>query len=151
MWKRSKLLRNCGRITAIVILLSLLRPSLMFAEQPMEQQPNLSENETRLYTDLEIDLLIDEISEAALAAIEQAAGEAAKAAVLSMVEREAAALREVSHRQAEALRWRLEAEALSQGISQARQAQRKNVLLAVLISTLGGLALGVGGTIAITR
>jgi hypothetical protein len=96
----------------------------------------------RLYTDSEIDLLIDEISEAALEAIEQAAGEAAKAAVLSMVEREAALLQETQ-------RWRLEANTLSQGILQVRQAQRKNVLLAVLISTLGGLALGVGGTLII--
>jgi amino acid transporter len=59
-----------------------------------------------------------------------------------MVEREAALLQETQ-------RWRLEANTLSQGLSQVRQAQRKNVLLAVLISTLGGLALGVGGTLII--
>jgi len=48
-------------------------------------------------------LLIDEISEAALEAIEQASGEAAKGAVLAMIEREAIALREAE-------KWRLEAE-----------------------------------------
>ena len=39
------------------------------------------------YSDYEIDILIDDLTLAALEAIEQAAGEVAKAAVLSMVER----------------------------------------------------------------
>jgi len=94
----------------------------------------------RFWSDLEIDLLIDEISEAALEAIEQAAGEAARAAVLSMVEREAAALRE-------AQRWRIEAEANSQALTQTKKAGRKNSILGVLIGILGGLVVGVGGTL----
>ena len=92
----------------------------------------------RFWSDLEVELLIDEISEAALEAIEQAAGEAARAAVLAMLEREAAALRESQH-------WRLEAEMNLQAI----QAGRKNTVLAVLIGVLGGLAVGVGGTLII--
>jgi hypothetical protein len=61
---------------------------------------------TRYYSDLEVELLIDEITEAALEAIEQAAGEAARAAILSMLEREAVALREAQQlrNEAEALR-----------------------------------------------
>jgi len=96
----------------------------------------------RFWSDLEVELLIDEISEAALEAIEQAAGEAARAAVLAMLEREAAALRESQH-------WRLEAEMNLQAIQAAKQAGRKNTVLAVLIGVLGGLAVGVGGTLII--
>ena len=72
-----------------------------------------------------MDLLIDELTEAALEAIEQAAGEAARAAVLSMVEREAVMLRENQ-------RLRLEAETL-----------RRNRLLIGVISFIGGLFVGV--------
>ena len=85
----------------------------------------------RYYSDLEVDLLIDEITEAALEAIEQAAGEAARAAVLSMVEREAVMLRENQ-------RLRLEAEA-----------SRRNRLLIGVISFIGGLFVGVTGTLII--
>ena len=49
----------------------------------------------RFWSDSEVELLIDEISEAAIEAVEKAAGEAAKAAVLTMVEREAEILREL--------------------------------------------------------
>jgi len=76
-------------------------------------------------------LLIDEITEAALEAIEQAAGEAARAAVISMVEREAAMLRENQ-------RLRLEAEAM-----------RRNRLLIGVFSFVGGLVTGVAGTLII--
>ena len=78
-----------------------------------------------------MDLLIDELTEAALEAIEQAAGEAARAAVLSMVEREAVMLRENQ-------RLRLEAEAL-----------RRNKLLIGVISFIGGLFVGITGTLII--
>ena len=140
--------KNCWKITAIVILLSFLKPSLMFAQQQTEPSQILNEGGTRLYSDLEIDYLaeldtlIDEISEAALEAIEQAAGEAARAAVLSMLERELIAL-------GEANRWRMEAEANLQAIALTKQAGRKNIVLGVVIGILGGLALGVGGTLII--
>jgi len=76
-------------------------------------------------------LLIDEITEAALEAIENAAGEAARAAVLSMVEREAAVMRENQ-------RLRSEAEVL-----------RSNRLLIGVLSFIGGLFVGVTGTLII--
>jgi hypothetical protein len=125
-----------------VILMSFLTTFPMFADPLTEQQPNLNENETRLYSDLEIDLLIDDITEAALEAIEQAAGEAAKAAVLSVIEREAAAMRE-------AQRWRLEAELRQQAIREAKRAGIKNAVITGAICLFGGLALGVGGTLII--
>ena len=91
----------------------------------------------KLWSDLEVETLIDEISEAALEAIDQAAAEAARAAALAAVEREAAALRE-------AQRWQLEAET-------ARRNGRKNAFIVGLVCFLGGLAVGVGGTLAISR
>jgi anti-sigma factor RsiW len=95
----------------------------------MEQQQNLSESETRLYSDLEVELLINEISAAALEAIERAAAEAAKAAALAGVEREAAALREVQH-------WKMEAE-------KAKKASFKNAVITGVICFFGGLVVGV--------
>jgi len=140
--QKSKLkLRLCGKITLIVLLLNLLIPYQVYAEPPMEQSVNLSGNEMKLYSDLEVNKLINEISEAALEAIEQAAGEAAKAAVLASLEREAAALRE-------AQRWRLEAEKRQQVITETKKAGTKNAVIAGLICFLCGLAVGVGGTIA---
>jgi uncharacterized protein involved in exopolysaccharide biosynthesis len=81
-------------------------------------------------------LLIDEITEAALEAIEQAAGEAARAAVLTMLEREAEALREASHQQAEASRWRSEAET-------AKRKSFKNRIITGVVSFASGLIVGV--------
>ena len=135
----------------IVILLNFLKPFPMFAEQPTEPPPILTENETKRYSDLEVDLLIGEISEAAYEAIEQAAGEAARAAFLASVEREAVALREASLQQAEALRWRLEAEANLLAMKAAKRNGVKNTILGVAIGILGGLTLGVGGTILMSR
>jgi hypothetical protein len=106
----------------------------------MEPPPNLSEGGTRLYSDLEIEILIDEISEAALEAIEQAAGEAAKAAMLASLEREAAAYREAN-------RWRIQAEINALAITEAKRTGTKNAVIAALICLLSGLAVGVGGTI----
>ena len=104
----------------------------------------MSENETRYYSDSEIDLLIDDLTVAALEAIEQAAGEAARAAFLASLEREAAAMREAARQQAEALRWQNEAEII-------RKAGLKNNILVGVICFVGGLFVGVAGTIAITR
>jgi hypothetical protein len=130
-WK----LKPCVRITAIVILLNLLIPYQGYAEQPTQPPMNSSESGTRLYTDSEVETLIDEISQAALEAIEQAAGEAAKAAVLASLEREAAALRE-------AQRWRIEAELKQQVITETKKAGTKNAVIAGLICFLAGLAVG---------
>jgi len=89
-----------------------------------------------------VDLLIDEISEAAYEAIEKAAGEAARAAFLASVEREAAAL-------LEAERWRLEAKNNLLAIKEAKKAGVKNTVLGVVIGILGGLSVGVAGTLII--
>ena len=102
----------------------------------------MTENETKRYSDLEVDLLIGEISEAAYEAIEQAAGEAARAAFLASVEREAAALRDAE-------RWRLEAEANLLAMKAAKRNGVKNTILGVAIGILGGLAVGIGGTLII--
>ena len=89
-----------------------------------------------------MDSLIDEISEAAYEAIEKAAGEAARAAFLESIEREAAALREAE-------RWRFEAENNLMAINAAKKAGVKNTVLGIVIGILGGLAVGVGGTLII--
>ena len=74
-------------------------------------------------------MLIDDLTEAALEAIEKAAAEAARAAFLQSLERETTAIRE-------AQRLRSEAEALR------RAGIRNNVLIGVLCF-VGGLAVGV--------
>ena len=134
-------LMRCGRIMGIVILLSFWKYPV-FGESLMELPPNLSEGGTRRYSDLELVTLIDEISEAALAAIEQAAAEAAKASALAAVEREATAIREAAHQQAEALRWRLEAETQSRSVSIAKRAGVRNAIITGVICFLGGFAIG---------
>jgi len=134
MRKNKWRLRLCGKILSIVILMSFLKNPVC-AEPLTEQPPNSSESGTRLYTDSEIDLLIDEISEAALEAIEQAAAEAARAAALAALEREAAALREAAHQQAEALRWQMEAET-------AKQRGIRNMIITGLICLASGLVAG---------
>ena len=94
----------------------------------------------RYYSDLEIDLLIEEIREAAHEAIEQAAGEAARAAFIESLERETAALRE-------AQRWRLEAQNNLLAIKATRKNGRKNIFIATVAGILGGIAVGVAGTL----
>ena len=95
----------------------------------------MSEKETRLYSDSEIESLIDEISAAALEAIDQAAGEAAKAAILSVLEREAEALREAE-------KWRIQADINALAVKQAKKSGVKNTIIAALIGILGGFAVG---------
>jgi hypothetical protein len=77
-----------------------------------------------------MDLIIDEVSGIAKEAIERAAAEAARAAVLEMLEREAAALREAS-------RWRVTAE------TEKKNAKTLAVWVGV-IGLVGGFALGIG-------
>ena len=150
MQKGKLKLKLYGRIMATVILLSFWR-SPVFGEPLMEPPLSLSESGTRRYSDLEVITLIDEISEAALAAIEQAAAESAKASALAAIEREAAAIREAAHQQAEALRWRLEAETHSKAVSTAKRAGVRNAIITGVICFLGGFAIGVGGVILMSR
>jgi hypothetical protein len=86
--------------------------------------------------------LIDDLTAAAIEAIEQAAAEAAKAATLAAVEREAVLLGEVRH-------WRFEADLRLEAIAEVKKAGAKNTVLAAVIGILGGLALGIGGTLYI--
>jgi gamma-glutamyl:cysteine ligase YbdK (ATP-grasp superfamily) len=116
----------------------------MSAEPLTGLPPNLTVNETRLYSDLEVETLIDELTAAAYEAIEQAAGEAAKAAILVGLERETAALHEMQ-------RWRKEAELNKKTITETKKNGIKNTVIAGLACLLGGLAIGIGGTLAINR
>jgi hypothetical protein len=95
----------------------------------------LSGSGTRLYNDLEVNTLIDEVSQAALEAIEQAAGEAAKAAILSSIEREGVALHEAEM-------WRKQAEINALETAKAKKAGRKNAIIAGVVCLLGGIAIG---------
>jgi hypothetical protein len=135
-------LRLCVKMFSIVILMSFLRFPV-FGDPPMTQLPTLSESEMRYYSSSEIDLLIEDLTTVAVEAIEQAAAEAAKAATLAAVEREAAALYEASY-------WRNEAAVNYGAIVEAQRAGRKNTVLAALFGILGGLALGIGGTLIIS-
>ena len=103
----------------------------------------------KLYTDSEVDLLIEVISEAAYEAIEQAAAESAKAAVLALLEREALAYREASRQQAEVQRWRMEADIRLQAIKETKKAGIKNAIIAGAVCLVGGFFFGVGGTLFI--
>ena len=147
MWKSKLRLKHCGKITASVILLSLLTTSPVYAEPSITQPLNLTESGTRLYSEYEIDLLIDVLTEAAHEEIQKAAAEAAKEAVLSVIEREAVAMREATIQQAEALRWRLEAERQIKAVKEAKRVGIKNAIIAGAVCFFGGLILGVGGTI----
>ena len=127
-------LKPCGRITAIVILLSFLKYP-MCAEPLTGPPPNLTNGGTKFYSDLEVNRLIDELTEAAHEAIELAAGEAARAAMLSSLERETAALRE-------AQRWRIQAETNALAI---KEAKKKGINFAIIVGAvclLGGFAVG---------
>ena len=96
----------------------------------------------RLYSDFEIDLLIDDLSAAAKEAIEKVAAESAKAAALASVEREAALLQEKAAAMREVQRWRNEAET-------AKKDMKKIGFYTMVIGLIGGLALGVGGSLII--
>jgi hypothetical protein len=87
-------------------------------------------------------LLIDEISGAALEAIEQAAAEGARAAALAMLEREAAALHE-------AQKWRIKADNYLQDIKNTKSEGKKNTVIAAFIGIFAGLTVGIGGTLLI--
>jgi hypothetical protein len=82
-------------------------------------------------------LLIEDVSVIAREAIEQAAAEAARDAVLEMIEREAAALRDAE-------RWRMETET-------AKARGKKNMVIGIVAGLLGGLAIGITGTVIVTR
>jgi hypothetical protein len=81
---------------------------------------------------------------AAIEAIEQAAAEAAKAATLAAVEREAVLLREKALAVQEARHWQFEADLRLGAIAEAKRAGTKNTVLGIVLGILGGLAIGIG-------
>jgi len=146
MWKSKLRLRLSVRITATVILLSFLTTFPVSAEPLTGQQQNLTGSGTRLYSEYEIDLLIDALTEAAHEEIQKAAAEAAKEAVLSAIEREALllqaraeAMREATLQQAEALRWRQEAERQMKAVKETKRVGIKNAIITGAVCLLGGL------------
>jgi hypothetical protein len=138
--RRSMKYKCCGRITAVAILMSFLTGFPASGDQPTMQPGNLSEGGTRRYGDSEVDALIDELTSAAVDAIEKAAGEAAKAAALAGVEREAVMARE----RAAAIR---EAERLRGEYAALKRRGIRNSIIAGTVCFVGGFALGIGGAL----
>jgi hypothetical protein len=108
----------------------------VFAEQPIAASSILTENETRLWSESEVDELIDALTDAAHEAIETAAGEAAKAAAVASLQSQAAAL-------AAASLW-----------EKKYNDAKKNNVKNIVIASLSCFALGAvvsGGTIIMIR
>ncbi|MFP3041634.1 ABC transporter permease [Treponema primitia] len=130
--------RNCGRITALVILVSFWSFPVS-GEVPTVTLNDSGSGGMRFYSDSEVREIVEELSEAAEAAIEEAAADAAKAVVLAALEKEAALGRETAAARAEARRWEGEyRESRSRGI--------KNAVIAGVVCFLGGIGVGVFGT-----
>jgi hypothetical protein len=88
-------------------------------------------NAEHFYTDYEVDALIEELTGAAHEAIELAAAEAARAAALASLEREAAAVREAQRLRGEN--------------SRLQQSRVKIAVVTGVVCFFGGLAIGAGG------
>ena len=136
-------LKRYRKILALVLLMTFWKIPI-YAEPLTELLTNSSESGMRYYSDSEVQTLIDDLTEAALQSIEQAAGEAARAAFLQSLERESEAMREASRQQAENQRLRNEAEILKQtGI-------RNNFIVGV-ICFISGLVVGTTATILLIK
>jgi hypothetical protein len=122
--------RVCRRILAIVLLPSFWRIPA-FGEPRTAPPPTSSESGTRRYSEYEVDTLIEDLTGAAVEAIEQAAAEAARAAALASLEREAAVIREVQRLQGESGR--------------LKQSRVKTAIVTGVVCFFGGLAVGAGG------
>jgi hypothetical protein len=121
-------LKRCGKNIAGVLLLGFLMNCPAHGGQPMRESKDFTTGGKNSYSAGEVEALIDELTETAKGEIEKAAAEAAKAAALASVEREAAVI-------AEAQRWRREYE-------DAKRDGIKNMLLAGALCLIGGFALG---------
>jgi hypothetical protein len=102
----------------------------VFGEPLTTQTQNSEESGTRQYSEYEVDTLIDDLTGAAHEAIEKAAAEAAKAATLASLEREATAIREAQRLQGEN--------------SRLKQSRVKTAVVTGVICFFGGLAIGAG-------
>jgi hypothetical protein len=127
--------RICGRIWGIVLLLSFWTIPT-YGAPPTTPPPTSSESGTRRFSEFEVDTLIEDMTAAAVEAIEQAAGEAAKAAALASLEREAAAIREARRLQGEN--------------SRLQQSRMKTAIATGVVCFFGGLAIGAGTTAILT-
>jgi hypothetical protein len=87
-------------------------------------------NAEHFYTESEVNTLIEDLTVAAKEAIEQAAAEAARAAALASLEREAAAIRETQRLQGEN--------------SLLKQSRVKTAVVTGVVCFFGGLAVGAG-------
>jgi len=129
-------LKRYRKILALILLMTFWKIPI-FAEPKTGRLTNSSENEMRYYSDSEVQTLIDELTEAALQSIEQAAGEAARAAFLQSLERESEALRETQ-------KYKKEAEI-------TRQTGIRNNFIVGVICFISGLVVGTTATILIMR
>ncbi|MDR1148968.1 MAG: ABC transporter permease [Spirochaetaceae bacterium] len=89
---------NCEyyrNIIAIGTLTLFLTTFPVFAEPPMRESSEYETAGTRFYSESELRGLIDELAEAAVSEIETVAGEAAKAAAMAGLEKQAAQLAEI--------------------------------------------------------
>jgi hypothetical protein len=121
----------------MAVLLSSFWRTPVFADPPITPPMNSGESGTRHYSEYEVDTLIEDLTVAAVEAIEQAAGEAAKAAMLASVEREAALVR------AQALAVR-EVARLQEENSHLKSDKVRTAIVAGISCFLGGLAVGAG-------
>jgi hypothetical protein len=100
IWRRRMKYRLCGRILAIVLLMSFWKTPV-FGEPQTTPPVNSEESGMRRYSESEVDTLIEDLTGAAEEAIKKAAAESAKAATLASLEREAAAIRDAQRLQGE--------------------------------------------------
>jgi hypothetical protein len=105
----------------------------VYGEPPTMQETTSSESGMRLYSDSEIDVLIEDLTMAAHEAIERAAGEAARAAALAALERELAAVSEAQRLQGEN--------------SRLKQSGVRAAVVTGVICFLSGFAIGTGGVL----
>jgi hypothetical protein len=120
--------KPCKKILAIALLMNFWKIPV-FGVPPTAQTQNSEESGTKQYSEYEMDTLIEDLTGAAHEAIKQA--EAAKAAALVALEREAAAMRE--------------AQRLQEENSRLKQSRVKTAIVTGVICFFGGLAAGAGG------
>jgi hypothetical protein len=125
-------LRYCEKILAIVLLLSFWKIPV-YGEPLITQTQNSGGSGMRLFSESEVDTLIDDLTGAAHEAIEQAAAGAARAAALALLEREAAAIQE--------------AQRLRRENSRLKQSRVTAAVVTGLVCFFGGLTLGAGGVV----
>ncbi|GHU68913.1 hypothetical protein FACS189450_00730 [Spirochaetia bacterium] len=93
------------------------------------------ESGTRQFSELEVDTLIEDLTQAAEEAIEKAAAEAAKAAALASLDAQAKAWAEAQHWQGE--------------YTEAKRRGFKNAVIAGVICFFSGLVIGAGSVLII--